>query len=145
MKSYLDRILRLESHDSVTSVDGSDKGVLILDSDDVADGRHVQLGGHPGEEAAGEGAGPGDDVRELELVLAGHQQRGQLLGQEVGEGGVVGHQDLGHALDPGHLLGHPLAAGSGHQTGDVSAHSRGRGDGIESDGGELGVVMLSNN
>ena len=40
-----------------------------LDPDDVADGAHVQLGGHPGQQPAGEGGGPGHDMTELELVL----------------------------------------------------------------------------
>ena len=88
--SYLDWLCGLEGHHGVTGVNGSDKCVLILkydnddddnvddsdddddtdlDSDDVADGAHVELGGHPGEKPAREGGGSGNNMAELEFVL----------------------------------------------------------------------------
>ena len=88
LRSYLDWVCGLEGHHGVTGVNGSDKCVLILnndhddhdgdlgddddtdlDTDDVADGAHVQLGGHSGQQPAGEGGGAGNDVAELELIL----------------------------------------------------------------------------
>ena len=87
LRAYLDWLCGLEGHHGVTGVNGSDKCVLILqnnndndnhdksdddtdlDSNDVADGAHVELGGHPGKQPAGEGGGSGNNMAELELVL----------------------------------------------------------------------------
>ena len=88
LRAYLDWLCRLEGHHGVTGVNGSDKCVLILqndndnydiddkvddetdlDPDDVTDGAHVKLGGHPGQQPTGEGGGSGNNMAELELVL----------------------------------------------------------------------------
>ena len=55
---------------------------------------------------------------ERACYLRGDEQRGELLGEEAVEGGVVSDQDLGDAVEPRHLLGHVLNPGPGasHQT-----------------------------
>ena len=65
LSPHLDRVGGLEGHDGVAGVDGPHEGVLVLDADDVADGAHVQLGGQPRQQSAGEGARPRDNVGEL--------------------------------------------------------------------------------
>ena len=45
MKFHLDWVLRLNSGDGVTSVDGSLEGVVGDDGGDVGDEVHVKLGG----------------------------------------------------------------------------------------------------
>ena len=64
-----DFYLGLECHDSVTSIDGSDKGVLVLDSNDITDGTNIKLGGNSGQQTSGECTGTSNNVTELELVL----------------------------------------------------------------------------
>ena len=56
-----------------------------------------------------------------ECYLRGDEQRGQLLREESVEAGVVSDQDLGDAIEPGHLLSHVLDPGPGasHQAGDL--------------------------
>ena len=50
---------------------------------------------------------------ERKSYLRGDEQRSELLGEEAVEAGVVRDQDLGDAVDRGHLLGHVLDPGSG--------------------------------
>ena len=44
-RHHLDRILGLQGQDDVAAVHHSDKGVGVLDPDDVGDDGHIQLGG----------------------------------------------------------------------------------------------------
>ena len=52
-------------------------------------------------------------VIERKSYLRGDEERCELLGEEAVEAGVVRDQDLGDAVDRGHLLGHVLDPGSG--------------------------------
>ena len=57
----------------------------------------------------------------MAMYLRGDEQRGEFLGEEAVEAGVVRDEDLGDAVDCGHLLGHVLDPGPGasHQTGHL--------------------------
>src|SRR5690606_2089043 len=89
---HLHRGVGLDGGDGVTGIDRTLEGVRALDADDLGDLVNVQQGSHARQVVLAVGAGRGQDVA-VTLADLGDQQ-GNVFRQQVGVGGVVGHQHL---------------------------------------------------
>src|SRR5690606_16956342 len=116
----------------------SDLGVRALDADDLGDLVNVQQGSHARQVVLAVGAGRGQDVA-VTLADLGDQQ-GNVFRQQVGVGGVVGHQHLGNTGDLGSGFRYCATAGTGNQYLDVATDGLGGRHGVQGGGIQFGVV-----
>src|SRR5690606_24172285 len=115
---HLDGSGGLHGGDGVTGIDRTLEGVGALDGDDLGDLVYVQQGGDARQVVLAVGGGGGQHVA-VALAQLGDQGR-DVFRQLVSEGGVVGHQDLGHAGDLGGSFGSGGATGTGDQHVDIA-------------------------
>ncbi|MNF86713.1 hypothetical protein D3C84_691590 [compost metagenome] len=133
----------LHGGDGVTGVDRPLEGVGALDGDDLGDLVDVQQGGHARQVVLAVGGGGGQYVA-VALAKLG-DQRSDVFRQLMGVGGVIGHQDLGHAGDLGGGFGSGAYALACDQHVDITTYLLRSGYGVEGGGCQCGVRVFSNN
>src|SRR5690606_3189348 len=129
--------------DGVTGIDRALEGVGAFDGDDLGDLVDIQQGGHARQVVLAVGAGRGQDVAVAVADLG--DQQGDVLRQQVGVGGVVGHQHPGDTGDLGSGFRYGATTGTGHQHLDVATDGLGSGHGVQGGGVQLGIVVFGNN
>src|SRR5690606_13064246 len=128
----LNRGVGLDGGDGVTAIDRALEGVRARDADDLGDLVNVQQGSHARQVVLAVGAGRGQDVA-VTLADLGDQQ-GNVFRQQVGVGGVVGHQHLGNTGDLGSGFRYCATAGTGNQYLDVATDGLGGRHGVQGGG-----------
>ena len=136
----LDLVGRLHRRQGIAGIDRAHEGVGRCDGADVRDLGHVEQRGRAWHEILAAAGGGGHDM----AVAAGerHDELGQVLGQAVGIGSVIGQQHLGDAGDRRGGFRGGAAILAGHQHDQIAADGLGGGDGIEGRRLQAGVVVL---
>lgn len=115
----------------LTSVDGADKGVGAVDASDVRDLGNVQEGGSAGHDVLAKGRVGSDQVGEAVLLLGLNQEGGDSLGQGVGEGSILGDEDLGDASQLGNLANNSLRGAASDKSCDRATEVGGGSEGVQ--------------
>ena len=139
----LDLVGGLHGRQRVAGIDGAHEGVGALDRADVGDLLHVEQGGGARHHVL---AGRGGRRQHVAVVRRQpDDQLGEVFGEAVGIGGVVGQQHLGDAGDLRGLFGDGPAILAGDQQVDVAADLLRGGNHMQ--GGRLHflVVMFDEN
>src|SRR5690606_41214516 len=124
----------------VAGIGGSLVGGRALDAGGLGDLVDDQQGSHARQVVLAGGAGRGQDVA-VTLAELGDQQ-GNVFRQQVGVGGVVGHQHLGNTGDLGSGFRYCATAGTGNQYLDVATDGLGGRHGVQGGGIQFGVVVF---
>lgn len=126
----------------LTSVDGANKGVGILDGSDVRDLGNIQEGGSAWEDVLAKGRVGSNQVGESVLLLGLDKERGVRLGEGVGEGSILGNKNLGNTGELGDLGNNRVGGATGNEGSDGATQARGSSEGVQGRGSDLVVLVL---
>lgn len=125
-----------------TSIDGANEGIGTLDTGDIRDLGNVKKGSSTGHNVLAKGRVGSNHVGESMLLLGLDQERGVALGQGMGEGSVLGDEDLGDTSELGDLSDHRLGGVTSNQGSNGSAQVGGSSESVQGGGSNLVVLVL---
>eukprot|EP00128_Syssomonas_multiformis_P011250 Colp12_sorted_trinity150504_noHs@3303 len=135
-------VVGLDSGGSVAGIDGADKGVSRLNSNDVRDRGDIKLGSNTGNNVLAESASRGSNVGVATLGLGLHNGGGNGLGKETLVGLVVNNNNLAHILDLLDSLNNAATAATNNKGSDGVTKGLGGSDGVKGGGLNSSVVVL---